>query len=87
MPNNVGGAKRLAKLVTKWGGLPKHARQCPDCGGKLEINDAHGFMKDQYRYDIGCKDQDCRSVCGPTVKAVLKAWIAECPENDTAKQP
>lgn len=76
-----GGAKRLAKLIARHGGIPRHAWKCPECGGEIQADDDGGIVKNQWRYAIGCKEQDCIGVIGPSVKAVIRMWVAECEAN------
>ena len=76
-----GGARRLAALICRHGGIPKHAWVCPQCGGTIQADDG-GIVKAQWRYSIGCKDQQCMSVWGPSVKSVIRMWVEECEAND-----
>jgi hypothetical protein len=41
-------------------------------------------VKNQWRYAIGCKEQDCIGVIGPSVKAVIRMWVAECEANESS---
>jgi hypothetical protein len=76
-----GGAKRLAALICRHGGIPEHAWKCPECGGPIQADDDGGIVKVEWRYSMGCKDQDCISVCAPSVKSMIRMWVEECEAN------
>ncbi len=79
---------RLRTLIARAGGLLPHERKCPSCGGRIRITDDQAceipLCHPQYRYDLGCRDNDCASVCGPSVAWCVRQWREEVAR---AKQP
>lgn len=82
------GVARLQSLLRRAGGLLPHERKCPSCGGAIVIGDDQGrvipLATKQHRYDISCRDNDCVSVCGPSVAWCVRQWRKEVAE---AQQP
>ncbi len=78
-PLNVGGAKRLAKLIKRYGILKSGS--CHECGAQLEANDAHMIAKDRYRYSIGCNYCD-NLVMARSVRQMLLGWQEEVENSE-----
>ena len=84
---------RLRTLIARAGGLLPHERECPNCGGRIVLRDDQArdipLCSRQYRYDLGCRDNDCAAACGPSVRWVVREWrniVAEAQQPTAASQ-
>lgn len=86
----LAGHERIMKLIRKAGGIPKEFTKCPSCGGVVVILDDqlrdNPLCSRQYRYTIQCKDQDCMSVEGPSVKWCIEQWMKDCKSHPNHKE-
>lgn len=81
-PKLLPGLFRLKRLLKLAGGIPKHAKRCPQCGGRAVLEDdgmrARPMCTKTARYSIACRDGLCVVVIGPSVRWVVKQWVVEC---------
>lgn len=75
---------RLQRLVDRAGGI--HTTRCPECGGKVTLSDGAPTLKPQYRYLLGCDDNQCLSACGPSVVWCVREWNRLCMQSTANKK-